>query len=66
MSQLRNCQRLVSTMVLLLIGLLALSCLPAVAQYDDDDATRDYEEQDRRYLERLKGVQKVFDRQLRQ
>ena len=42
----------------LLIGLLAVSCLPAVAQYDDDDATRDYEEQDRRYLERLKGVQK--------
>jgi hypothetical protein len=31
--------------------------LPVVAQYDDDDATRDYEEQDKRYLERLKGVQ---------
>ncbi len=43
---------------LLLIGLLAVSCLPVVAQYDDDDATRDYEEQDRRYLERLKGLQK--------
>jgi len=44
---------------LLLIGLLAVSGLPVVAQYDDDDATRDYEEQDRRYLERLKGVQKL-------
>jgi len=43
---------------LLIIGLLAVSCLPVVAQYDEDDATRDYEEQDRRYLERLKEVQK--------
>ena len=39
------------------IGLLAFSCLPVVAQYDDDDSTSDYEEQDKRYLERLKGVQ---------
>lgn len=43
---------------LFVIGLLAVSCLPVVAQYDDDDSTRDYEEQDKRYFERLKGVQK--------
>ena len=43
---------------LLVIGLLAACCLPVAAQHDDDETTRDYEEQDRRYLERLKGVQK--------
>ena len=43
---------------LFVIGLLAVSGLPVVAQYDEDDATRDYEEQDRRYLERLKSAQK--------
>ena len=35
-------------------ALLGVACIPAAAQYDDDEATRDYEAQDRRYLERLK------------
>ena len=39
---------------LLVVGLLVVACLPVAAQHEDD-ATRDYEEQDRRYLERLKN-----------
>ncbi len=33
-------------------GLLILATVPAAAQYDDDEQTRDYEEMDRRYYER--------------
>lgn len=41
----------------IVIGLLLAAGIPAHAQYDDDDDTRDYEEQDRRYLERLQSTQ---------
>lgn len=40
---------------LLVILLLAAAWTPVGAQYEDD-ATRDYEEQDRRYLERMKNA----------
>ena len=33
-------------------SLLLLAAVPAVAQYEDDEQTRDYEEMDRRYYER--------------
>ncbi len=39
-----------------IIGLLFVAGLPVAAQYDDDDSTRDYEEKDRRYLERLNAA----------
>jgi hypothetical protein len=43
----------------LLVALLfAFSWFPVAAQYDDDDSTSDYEEQDRRYLERLNNAKK--------
>jgi len=44
---------------LLVLGFLAVIRKTVAAQYDEDDeATRDYEEQDRRYMERLKNVPK--------
>ena len=44
--------------ILLVAILLSVSWFPITAQYDDDDSTGDYAEQDRLYLERLEKAKK--------
>ena len=43
----------------IILAACALLATPATAQYEEDEQTRDYEERDRRYLERYQKPQET-------